>query len=81
MTASFWSALADYTSELAPVAGPLLSAVSDTAAALDRASSSTRALRSRSAALEAQLAPAIDVPAVATPSRRRSRRASKPRSA
>lgn len=67
---SFWSTLADYASELAPVAGPLLAAVSDTAAAIDRAGSSTRALRGSSAALNATLLPPIDVPATPAPPRR-----------
>ena len=36
-TPNFWTSLASYCQELAPVAGPLLSAVSETAAAVDRA--------------------------------------------
>ncbi len=70
MSSSFWSALSDYAAELAPVAGPLLAAVSETAAAIDRAGSSTRTLRGSSAALDAQLLPPIDVPATPAPPRR-----------
>ena len=44
MTATFWTSLASYCQELAPVAGPLLSAVGDTASAVDRAGRSTKAL-------------------------------------
>lgn len=69
-SSSFWSAIADYAAELAPVAGPLLAAVSDTAAAIDRAGTSPRALRGSSAALDATLLPPIDVPATPAPSRR-----------
>lgn len=49
---SFWTSLASYCQELAPVAGPLLSAVGDTASAVERAGRSTTALRSDSARLE-----------------------------
>lgn len=52
MTATFWNSLASYCQELAPVAGPLLSAVGDTATAVDRAGRSTKALRDDSARLE-----------------------------
>jgi hypothetical protein len=52
MTATFWTSLASYCQELAPVAGPLLSAVGDTATAVDRAGRSTKALRDDSARLE-----------------------------
>lgn len=45
---TFWTALASYCQELAPVAGPLLSAVGDTASAVDRAGRSASALRSDS---------------------------------
>jgi hypothetical protein len=55
MTQSFWTALASYCQELAPVAGPLLSAVGDTAQAVDRAGRQTKSLRSASRALEADL--------------------------
>jgi hypothetical protein len=55
MTQSFWTSLASYCQELAPVAGPLLSAVGDTAEAVDRAGRQTKALRSASRALEADL--------------------------
>lgn len=79
MSQSFWSTVASYASELAPVAGPLLAAVSDTAAALDRAESSTRSLRGSSAALEATLLPAIDVPATPAPRKAQRRKATKPK--
>lgn len=72
MTKTFWSVLSDYTSELAPVAGPLLTAVADTAAALDRAGTTTRALQASSAALHTDLLGAIDV--TPTPRVRRRRR-------
>jgi len=52
MTASFWTSLATYCQELAPVAGPLLCAVGDTASAVDRAGRSTKALGNDSARLE-----------------------------
>jgi hypothetical protein len=52
MTASFWTSLATYCQELAPVAGPLLGAVGDTASAVDRAGRSTKALGNDSARLE-----------------------------
>ena len=41
---SFWSTIASYTSELAPVAGPLLEAIGQTASAIDRAERQTRAI-------------------------------------
>ena len=34
---SFWGTLSSYASELAPVAGPLLDAIGQTASAIDRA--------------------------------------------
>jgi hypothetical protein len=52
MAASFWTSLATYCQELAPVAGTLLGAVGDTATAVDRAGRSTQALRSDSDRLE-----------------------------
>jgi hypothetical protein len=55
MTPSFWTALATYCQELAPVAGPLLSAVGDTADAVDRAGRSSSALRASSRSLSAEL--------------------------
>ena len=55
MTPSFWTALATYCQELAPVAGPLLSAVGDTANAVDRAGRSSSALRASSRSLSAEL--------------------------
>jgi hypothetical protein len=55
MTPSFWTALSAYCQELAPVAGPLLSAVGDTADAVDRAGRSSSALRASSRSLSAEL--------------------------
>jgi hypothetical protein len=55
MTSSFWTALASYCQELAPVAGPLLSAVGDTAEAVDRAGRSSSALRASSRSLSTEL--------------------------
>ena len=55
MTPSFWTALSTYCQELAPVAGPLLSAVGDTAEAVDRAGRSSSALRASSRSLSAEL--------------------------
>ena len=52
MTASFWTSLATYCQELAPVAGPLLGAVGDTASAVDPAGRSTKAQGTDSARLE-----------------------------
>lgn len=79
MTKSFWATLADYTSELAPVAGPLLAAVSDTAAAVDRAGSSTRSLRASNQRLDAQLLAPIDITTVPAPRPRARTRKTKPR--
>jgi len=42
---TFWTSLASFCQELAPVAGPLLSAVGETASAVDRAGRSTPAIR------------------------------------
>lgn len=53
MSTNFWVALASYCQELAPVAGPLLSAVGDTAEAVDRAGRSSSALRTSSHSLSA----------------------------
>ena len=55
MTPSFWTALSSYCQELAPVAGPLLSAMGDTADAVDRAGRSSSALRASSRSLSAEL--------------------------
>lgn len=38
---TFWTTLAAYCSELAPVTGPLLKALGDTASAIERASSTS----------------------------------------
>lgn len=53
MSDNFWSHLASYCQELAPVAGPLLSAVGDTAEAVDRAGRQTKSLRASSHSLSA----------------------------
>lgn len=53
MSTNFWVALASYCQELAPVAGPLLSAVGDTAEAVDRAGRSSSTLRTSSHSLSA----------------------------
>jgi len=55
MHTSFWTALASYCQELAPVAGPLLTAVGDTADAVDRAGRQSKTLRTRSRALSTEL--------------------------
>lgn len=60
MTASFWTSLATYCQELAPVAGPLLGAVGETAAAVDRAGRSTAALNRSSDQLEHLLSAEVD---------------------
>lgn len=57
---SFWSSLATYCEELAPVAGPLLGAVGATADAVERANTQTKALGSRSRTLRRELASAED---------------------
>ena len=59
MPQSFWDALATYTSELAPVAGPLLSAVSETASAIERAGTQTRSLNIRADTITRQLPPEV----------------------
>jgi hypothetical protein len=41
---SFWSTIASYANELAPVAGPLLNAIGQTADAIDRAERRSRSL-------------------------------------
>jgi len=41
---TFWSAVARYCAELAPVAGPLLKAAADTANAIERAAAPPAAL-------------------------------------
>lgn len=41
---TFWSSIARYCAELAPVVGPLLKAASDTASAIDRAAAPPAAL-------------------------------------
>ncbi len=41
---SLWSTIASYASELAPVAGPLLDAIGQTANAIDRAERQSKSL-------------------------------------
>jgi hypothetical protein len=41
---SFWSTIASYANELAPVAGPLLDAIGQTAHAIERAERQSRSL-------------------------------------
>ena len=41
---TFWSTIASYATELAPVAGPLLDAIGQTANAIDRADRQSRSL-------------------------------------
>jgi hypothetical protein len=55
MSSSFWTSLASYCNELAPVAGPLLGAIGETASAVDRAGRQTQSLRASSRTLEADL--------------------------
>jgi len=55
MSQSFWSSLSSYCAELAPVAGPLLSAVGETAHAIERAGTQTRSLPTRSRTLRHEL--------------------------
>jgi hypothetical protein len=55
MSESFWSSLATYCQELAPVAGPLLGAVGETASAVERAGRQTKSLKAASRTLEADL--------------------------
>lgn len=55
MAQSFWATLASYCTELAPVSGPLLSAVAETAQAVERASMQITALRSSSRSMRAPL--------------------------
>jgi hypothetical protein len=55
MSESFWTSLSSYCQELAPVAGPLLAAIGDTADAVDRAGRQTKSLRASSRSLRADL--------------------------
>jgi len=55
MSSNFWTSLATYCQELAPVAGPLLSAVGDTADAVDRAGRQSSSLRASSRTVRADL--------------------------
>jgi len=62
MTPSFWTTLSAYASELAPVAGPLLTAVSETASAIDRAGNQSQTLTIRADRLEQELLPPAPKP-------------------
>jgi hypothetical protein len=42
---NFWSTIATFCRELAPISGPLLNCIGQTAAAIDRAESEPRRLR------------------------------------
>jgi len=55
MPSSFWATLASYCTELAPVSGPLLTAVAETAQAVERASTPGSTLRASSRTLETLL--------------------------
>ena len=55
MSTSFWASLSSYCEELAPVAGPLLAAVGDTAGAIERAGRSSSTLRASSRILRTEL--------------------------
>ena len=48
----FWGTIATYASELAPVAGPLLDAIGQTATAIDRAERRNRSLEAEIRLLE-----------------------------
>jgi hypothetical protein len=61
MSKSFWTTLATYCTELAPVSGPLLSAVADTAHAVDRAATQRTTLRASARTLETLLANDTDL--------------------
>ena len=50
----FWGTIATYASELAPVAGPLLDAIGQTAMAIDRAERRNRSLEAGLRLLESQ---------------------------
>lgn len=56
MSHSFWTTLATYCNELAPVTGPLLNAVADTAHAVDRATAQRTTLNASTRTLRASLA-------------------------
>lgn len=49
MPRDFWSTISDFCTELAPVSGPLLSVLGETAAAIDRANNPPRQLKSAAA--------------------------------
>jgi len=55
MSESFWASLSAYCTELAPVSGPLLSAVGDTAAAIERAGNPSRRISAQVDRLEVLL--------------------------
>lgn len=67
---TFFTSLASFCEELAPVVGPLLSTVADTSNAIDRANKRNESLLLESRALETALLPE---PAPAKPPRKRTR--------
>lgn len=67
---TFFTSLASFCEELAPVVGPLLSTVADTSNAIDRANKRNESLLLESRALEVALLPE---PAPTKPTRKRSR--------
>jgi hypothetical protein len=44
---NFWTTIATYCRELAPISGPFLDTISQTAAAIDRAGNRQRTVRTR----------------------------------
>lgn len=59
MSPSFWTTLSAYCNELAPVSGPLLSTIGETADAITRATHRAASLSASSATLE-ELLSAVD---------------------
>ena len=58
MSQSFWNTLSSYCEELAPVVGPLLGCVAETADAIDRAGTQPKSRRAlKSAAVQSRLSP------------------------
>jgi hypothetical protein len=57
---NFWTTIATFCRELAPISGPLLESISQTAAAIDRAGYGTRSLRAELDLGQRQLLPPED---------------------
>lgn len=57
---NFWATIATFCRELAPISGPLLDSISQTAAAIDRAGYGTRSLRAELDLDQQQLLPPED---------------------